>query len=98
MKRVLKYTVNNQDEKLSIPAGSTVLSAKTQGQTLVIYAIVNLGNVETGNTVIENTTVVDIVVRNTGDLLPDNIDEYIFLDSVYFRGTEVWQHVFYKVG
>ena len=93
-RKVFKYRIEDKDTELRLPTGARILSAKAQGNTLVVYAevVAEVGEGEEH----PGMSVVHLYVMDTGEELPENIGEYTFLDSVFLSGTAVWCHVYYK--
>ena len=95
-RKVLKYRMTDKDSTLHLPEDTRVLSAKAQGNTLVVYAEVSVLTEEDAPEVALKDTAIHFYIMDTGEELPENIYEYTFLDSVFLSGTAVWCHVYYK--
>lgn len=96
MKRsVYKFQLTDKDQILEmLPSGSKVLSVKVQRDSLVVYIQVPVFEVNEEQPPMKR---IHFYTMDTGEELPDNIDDYTFLDSVYLRGSFTWCHVYYKI-
>lgn len=89
MYSVYKFTLESVEcQALELPLNSKILSTETQGDDILIYALVN-----TQETKKEYR---DIRVYGTGHEIPDIITEYTFLGTAKLYNGGLMFHVFYK--
>jgi hypothetical protein len=88
MKTVYKYVLEVVDDQtLSLPIGSQVLSVATQDDDIVLYALVDPD---------QPTTIrYGIRIHGTGHPI-SNIDGHAFLGTVNLYGGRLMFHVFWK--
>jgi hypothetical protein len=90
MKTVYKYTLATTDEQiLSLPKGSRILSVEEQNQNIVLYALVDTEE--------KQVCEYKIIVVGTGHIASDAAD-CEFLGTVKLLGGELMFHVFVKEG
>jgi len=89
MKKIFKYRIEVKDEQvISIPKNSRILSVEEQFGQIVIYAVIN--------TTEERTENYSIIIHGTGHPAND-IDDCNFLDTVKLENGALMFHVFYKI-
>jgi hypothetical protein len=88
MKRIFKYKLEPTDYQiLKIPVGSSFLSAQSQKDDIVLYALVDDLEVENDN--------LHIIIHGTGHDASD-LGEHSFLGTVKLYDDTLMFHVFYK--
>jgi len=89
MQSVWKFPVEAiQIQRLEVPKGSKVLSVDTQGEGVVVYALVSPAQTE--------KEYKEIRIYGTGHTIADDIDECTFLGTVKLQEETLVFHVFYK--
>lgn len=89
MYSIWKFVLESQENQmLEIPLGAEILSTETQGDEIVIYALVNTEQTE--------KEYKDVRVYGTGVAIPDVITEYNFLGTANLYNGSMMFHVFYK--
>lgn len=89
MKRIYKYTILTVETQIISIPGNQILSATTQGNNVVIYAIVD------DCSPIEEEYEFKLLM--TGDDIDINLNSFRFLDTVKIRDNTTILHVFYKL-
>ena len=88
MKRIYKYPLKDEEiQWLSLPLGSRILSAITQGENIVIYVLVDI-----------NETLQEdffFAVYGTGHNTMTDLDDLRFLNTVEFKQEGLVFHVFH---
>lgn len=77
-----------ESQEVEMPVGSEIISAESQGDSVVIYALVKPKE--------EGKEVYKFLVYGTGHDIRLNITEYRFLDTVKMYSGSLMFHVFYK--
>jgi hypothetical protein len=86
---IWKYTLKAETSQMvEVPFGAEILSLKTQGDDIVIYALV-----DTQETY---TTSIEVRVYGTGHYIDVNIADYRFLGTAKLHGGALMFHVFYS--
>ncbi|MGV7002537.1 DUF7352 domain-containing protein [Priestia megaterium] len=80
--------VADHSQQLDLPLGSKVLSVESQGDDIVIYALVNTEQTE--------KEVKEIRAYGTGHDIPNDIIEYTFLGTTKLYNDSMVFHIFYK--
>ncbi|MDA1675578.1 DUF7352 domain-containing protein [Bacillus cereus group sp. TH152-1LC] len=89
MYSVWKFALKTQETQvLEVPLDAQILSTETQGDDIVVYAMVNTEQTE--------KEYKDVRVYGTGVPIPDVITEYNFLGTAKFNNGSMMFHVFYK--
>lgn len=89
MYSVWKFTLKaDETQVLELPLNAKLLSTETQGDDIVVYALVNTEETE--------KEYKDIRVYGTGHKIPDVITEYNFLGTAKLYNGSIMFHVFYK--
>ncbi|GAB6439722.1 hypothetical protein CON36_34030 [Bacillus cereus] len=89
MYSVWKFVLESQEtQMLEVPLGAEILSTETQGDDIVVYALVDTEQTE--------KEYKDVRVYGTGVPIPDVITEYNFLGTAKFYNGSMMFHVFYK--
>jgi hypothetical protein len=88
MDKIYKYILDPNNWTVELPKNSNIISAESQGDNIVVYAIVNTEEKELRK--------VEIRVFGTGHNIDINLNYYIFLDTVKMYGGTLMFHVFYK--
>ena len=78
----------DHSQKLEFPLGSKVLSVESQGDDIVIYALVNTEQTE--------KEIKEIRTYGTGHDIPNDIIEFNFLGTAKLYNDSMVFHVFYK--
>ena len=87
MKIIGKYTLEIRDEQiLTLPIGSKILSAKEQFNTMVLYAIIDT----------EEEIKEFYFIRIYGTGHPFETPMYNYLDTVKLQDGRIMYHVFYR--
>lgn len=90
MKTNYKYQVELKDiSKLTLPAGSKIISVAVQGMEIVLYALVD--------TDIQEKMVFSVLVLGTGHEIPFDLNEYTFLGTVSLSDGMLMFHIYYKL-
>ncbi|MBT2759901.1 hypothetical protein [Paenibacillus sp. ISL-20] len=85
---VWKYTLEvDESQDIDMPKGSEIISVETQGESIVIYALVRPQ---------EEKDTYRVLVYGTGHDIHLNVTEYKFLGTAKFGNGELMFHVFYK--
>lgn len=88
MKSIYKFTLLIADQQtLTLPKGSKILSVTEQRGDIVLYALVDPTT--------ENTEKALIIIHGTGHEAND-VDDCTFLGTVKMLGGNLMFHVFYK--
>ena len=85
MKRVLKYTVNPNDEVIEMPLNAKIISAGAQGSDIVIWAEVTEG---------DTVGLRDVVAMPTGFVTFKESVGYTFIDTVQILAEGLVFHVY----
>lgn len=89
MNSVWKYTLKIQEEQIiEMPVSSKVLSVESQGDEIVLYALVDKTAQETSKKTIR--------VYGTGHDIPESIHLFDFLGTVKMYNGSLMFHVFHK--
>jgi hypothetical protein len=88
MKKVYKYTLKAMEKQILEIPSDTILSAESQKDDIVVYALVN-----TDNTV---GIKYEFRVYGTGHDIEDDIEKCVFVDTVKMYDGVLMFHVFYK--
>lgn len=90
MKSIWKYTLKaSTSQTIEIPIGSRILSAESQKDDIVIYALVNSEELSFES--------YEILTYGTGHSILENIDNHNFLGTVKMHSDALVFHVFYKL-
>ena len=88
MKKIFKYPIEIVDAQvLVLPLGARVLSAITQGDDLVVYALLE--------PTVEFKKNIEIRIVGTGHDVTFDLQKFKFLNSISTWGGRLIWHVFY---
>lgn len=86
---IWKYILNaGQVNNIDIPLGAEVLSVETQGDDIVLYALVN--------SVEKSKQQIEVRAYGTGHDIDVNLSDYNFLGTAKLHNGSLMFHVFYK--
>jgi hypothetical protein len=89
MKSVHKYPLPAEDHiLLSLPINSKILSVINQNETIMLYVLVDLNEVE--------NELYNIRITGTGHIMTDKESEYQFIGTITLYYSKLVFHVFYK--
>lgn len=87
MKTIYKYTLLPALKYMEIPSNS-ILSCESQGDSIIVYAIVNTEDQEPRK--------FEFKVVGTGHMIDFDIAAYTFLNTVKLENDRLIFHVFYR--
>lgn len=89
-KSIWKYVlVAETVNTIEVPLGAELLSVETQGDNIVVYALVNTNEA--------STQTIEIRTYGTGHEIDVNITDYKFLGTAKLYNGSLMFHVFYRV-
>ena len=89
MKTIYKYVLKATDvQTIELPLKSQILSAKVQGNNIVLYALVEPNE--------ERKEEYNVLAFGTGHDIAINLSDYSFLDTVLLQNGSLAFHFFYK--
>jgi hypothetical protein len=90
MKKIFKYVLEViENQTVDIPSPAIILSVAEEGVHIVLYAMAD--DVED-----ITTESIDILIKQTGHPIQDNIDLYKFIGTVKLFNINLGFHVFYR--
>lgn len=90
MKKIIKYILEVVDNQIvDIPLPATILSVTEQGAHIALYAIAD-------DDKDVPTDAVDLLIKETGNHIKDDIDRYTFIGTVKLFNNNLEFHVFYR--
>ena len=91
MEVIYKYTLSVTDEQtLTLPEGSKILSVLEQGNKIVLYALVDVNKANT-----RSEEDYSIVIVGTGNFI-NSVKTYTFLGTVKLADGALMFHVLYR--
>jgi hypothetical protein len=89
MKSIWKFPLKVTDtQTVQLPIGSKILSAKTQGEDIVLYALVDTKEIQ--------KEVISVRIFGTGHPVDISTESWHYLDTVLHHGDMLVWHIFYK--
>jgi len=85
---IYKYELKPDDNIINIPQNAKIISAESQNNNVVIYALVNKSE--------NRTKEVMIRVFGTGHIINTDILTYTFLNTIKMYNDSLVFHIFYK--
>lgn len=89
--KVFKYIIPIEDKsEIELPVSSKILSVESQRDNIVLYALVAMTDE------IMTRKRIKILVKGTGNLITESMNEYKFLGTVKMYNNTLMFHVFCK--